>query len=354
MSDTREYQELVHMNRVTKKDVWVAFLLNNAKNLGYEIDPASRIVPTIFFQPHFSAIVYSIDTYENNFAQLESKEYEKVIHSPFFREFKYIKTFTPLRRSTTSYGGAVRFMLHSENGGVKLAREKIATEQVILEPGDLLTQQALNRSFMIDGQERLFKDSILVRFEDGKLNPKATFTALAEFLDIPYTESLTCCSNYLGIDPETTKGNARGFDPSSVYKKYDEFATDEERAYLEYMLRDAYEYYGYDFHYYDGQPMTNERLDELFAGFTILNRFATGLYNPDGTETDEYAALSEEKREAHRLRAETLIAGMNDNRRKAVEILGKDLQFVNKNGQPLRMMPLLKLDPELLETELYH
>ena len=28
----------------------------------------------------------------------------------------------------------------------------------------------------------------MVRFEDGKLNPKATFTALAAFLDIPYTE----------------------------------------------------------------------------------------------------------------------------------------------------------------------
>ena len=34
---------------------------------------------------------------------------------------------------------------------------------------------------MVDWQDRLFQDSVLVRFEDGKLNPKATFTALAAF-----------------------------------------------------------------------------------------------------------------------------------------------------------------------------
>ena len=44
---------------------------------------------------------------------------------------------------------------------------------------------------MVDWQDRLFQDSVLVRFEDGKLNPKATFTALAAFLDLPYTKSMT-------------------------------------------------------------------------------------------------------------------------------------------------------------------
>ena len=39
----------------------------------------------------------------------------------------------------------------------------------------------------------------MVRFEDGKLNPKATFTALAEFLDIPYTESLTVAHPSVGM-----------------------------------------------------------------------------------------------------------------------------------------------------------
>ena len=59
---------------------------------------------------------------------------------------------------------------------------------------DLATDRALNRSFMIDPEDRLYKDSVLVRFEDGKTNPEATFRALAAFLDIPYTESMTYCS----------------------------------------------------------------------------------------------------------------------------------------------------------------
>ena len=34
--------------------------------------------------------------------------------------------------------------------------------------------------------------------------------------------------------------------------------------------------------------------------------------------------------------------------------LQEGLRFVNKNGQPLRLMTPLKLDPALLENPLYH
>ena len=50
---------------------------------------------------------------------------------------------------------------------------------------DELAMRALNRNYMVDWQDRLFQDSVLVRFEDGKLNPKATFTALAAFWTCP-------------------------------------------------------------------------------------------------------------------------------------------------------------------------
>ena len=35
------------------------------------------------------------------------------------------------------------------------------------------------------------------------------------------------------------------------------------------------------------------------------------------------------------------------------EILRSGLRFVNKDGQPLQMMPRLELDPALLEQSLY-
>ena len=44
----------------------------------------------------------------------------------------------------------------------------------------------------------------------------------------------------------------------------------------------------------------------------------------------------------------------HENRLRIAKLLLRDLHFINKNGQPLRMMPLLKLDPALLEQPLYH
>ena len=42
------------------------------------------------------------------------------------------------------------------------------------------------------------------------------------------------------------------------------------------------------------------------------------------------------------------------NRLRNAEFLMRGLRFVNKNGQPLQMMPKLQLDPDLLEQPLYH
>ena len=43
-------------------------------------------------------------------AIISSNQYEKVSDSPIFSQFKYIKTFTPMRRITTSYSATARFM----------------------------------------------------------------------------------------------------------------------------------------------------------------------------------------------------------------------------------------------------
>ncbi len=78
----------------------------------------------------------------------------------------------------------------------------------------------------------------------------------------PYTQSMTYCSPTASGGTESLAGNARGFDPATVYRTYDEFANDDERAFLEYFLRDVYETYGYDFHYYKGAPIDEECGDE--------------------------------------------------------------------------------------------
>ena len=234
--------------------------------------------------------------------------------------------------------------------------EKGKTKTVV---SDAVTERILNRSFMIDPEDRLYKDSVLVRLEDGKLNPKATFTALAAFLDLPYTESMTVCTEggkpvtYLGGD-----GYAPGFSPAQIYKTYDEFVNDHERYFIEYFLRDAYAYYGYDFHYYDGTPVDEGKAEELIQGFSTINHYMKKTWikvfrDAEVSRNGERVnAELEEKVQEEFL--DNYIRQYDKNRLENAKVLLEGLQFVNSNGQPLRMMPMLKPDPALLEQPLYH
>lgn len=333
-------RQLSQLKHPSEKDFLVALFLNR-QDISGSLDHGSRIAPALFFQPHFSNMIYDIRESELKGApMLYSEQYEAIRTSPLFHGFRYIKTFTPMRRITTSYAASVRFMLDREAQG----------EEVKVVP-DVLAERLVNRSFMVDQWDRLYRDSVLVRFEDGKLNPRATFTALAEFLDLPYTESMTYCSSRKGIDPESLKGNDRGFDPATVYRTYDEFANDEERAFLEYFLRDAYEYYGYDFHYYQGEPVDEAWIEQKIRGFTCLDGYIEKSYQ-DVVQSKEISFKNGET--PIDVTAVAPIPGYQSNRRRIADFLLRGLRFVNKQGQPLKMMKPLKLDPALLEQPLYH
>ena len=341
-------EELYRMKGRTPKDTMVAlFLAEQLANSG--LDPASRIAPAVLFQPHFNNMAYSLRVNERNDAILESENYELIRKSPFFQGFKYIKSFTPLRRSTTSHGATVRFMYQSALESREHPEEPAAVVS------DAVSERVLNRSFMIDPEDRLYRDSVLVRFEDGKLNPKATFSALAAFLDLPYTESMTYCSmgGVVNPHPET-----KGFDPAPVYKTYDDYANDAERYYIEYFLRDAYEHYGYSFHYYDGGLVDEEKALALVKGFTTVNHymreswwrvFQTAEVSKNGERVDA---------EVEKTVQEHLFNGymetFEENRIKNTKILLEGLRLVNPAGQPLRFMQKLEPDPALLEQPLYH
>lgn len=344
--------ELYSMKDRTDKDIMVAIFMG-MKEAVCCTQADSRIAPAIFFQPHFHNIVYRLRVDKTNRTVLEAENYEEIRHSPVFRNFKYIKTFTPMRRFTTSHGATVGFMYRQAQAADD--QEKGKAKVVV---SDAVMERVLNRSFMIDPEDRLYKDSILVRLEDGKLNPKATFTALTAFLDLPYDECLTVCSeggkpvDYLGGD-----GYAPGFSPAQIYKTYDEYANDNERYFIEYFLRDAYEYYGYDFKYYDGANVDEKKCKELIAGFskidyymaeTWVKLYADAEVSQNGKRVDEATEKAVQKQLAR-----NYIKNFDVNRLNNAKILLEGLRFVNKNGQPLHMMPKLKLDPALLEQPLY-
>jgi hypothetical protein len=345
--------ELNGLKNITDKDILVfIFLVWADLNT---LDPNSRISPAIFFQPHFSNITYDIHG-RGDVAVLHSNDYEKVKKSPMFTEFPYIKTFTPMRRPTTSCAATVKF----QYGRTLTVRDDDGKKQVVC---DVVVDRLLNRSYLLDPQDRLYQDSVLVRFEDGKLNPRATFTALAAFLDIPYTESMTYCS-WAGVrDPESLEGNARGFDPARLYATYDEYLGRPERYFLEYFMRDAYEAYGYDFNYYDGEPVDKDRVKELAGQFDTLAVYLQKSWRASVEEivaemdlkdptNKQFAGMSRDEIVDEVLQDK--MKGIELTRIKAGEVLLRGLRFVNHWGQPLQMMPKLQLDPALLDQPLYH
>lgn len=345
----RLVEELYHLRDRTDKDILVGIFLGR-EDAVCGLDPAARIAPALFFQPHFDNIVYQLRVDSANRTVLECDGYDEIHQSPIFRNFKYIKTFTPMRRFTTSHGATVKFMY--EQALVADDKEKGKTKTIV---SDAVMERVLNRSFMIDPEDRLYRDSVLVRFEDGKLNPKATFSALAAFLDLPYTESMTRCTE--GGEAAYTPGNVEGFDPAAIYKTYDEYVNDDERCFIECFLRDAYEYYGYGFQYYDGAPMDVERAKRLIEGFTTINHYMEEtqikMFRDARVSQDGAPAAPEVAEQVYRGMMKNYMKDFDENRLNSVKILLEGLRFVNKNGQPLRMMPKLELDPALLEQPLY-
>lgn len=355
--EPRLVEELYLLRDRTEKDLLVAYFLSQVskheKEHGAYLDKASRIAPVLFFQPHFSNMIFSMHVESHGWTLLDSEQYEAVRTSPLFRNFKYIKTFTPLRRFTTSHGGTVKFMWKQLEEDMD--KEEKDRKNVVLP--DVVSQRVLNRSFMIDWQDRLYADSILVRFEDGKLNPKATFTALTAFLDIPYTESMTYCSLGGERDPLEFESNVRGFDTASVYRTYDDYANDAERTYIEYFLRDAYKFYGYDFQYYDGGDMDEERIKALVKDFTTINgMMAKSWANAFRSQikVQVTTAGGEWQESVLDPMVDKQLETTNENRIVNARVLMRGLHFINRHGQPLHMMPKLELDPALLEQPLYH
>lgn len=347
--------ELYHMGNPTDKDILVGIYLAN-KIAKSGLDQSSRIAPALFFQPHFEDIAYKLEEGEEGQVSIGAEAAKELRRCRFLQEFPYIKTFTPMRRPTTSYGATVQYMYRMSK--IMESAEAADPKRKKAVVGDEISDRILNRSFMADPEERLFKDSVLVRFEDAKLNPKATFAALAAFLDLPYTRSMTECTQ--GGQPLNYGGYiAGGFDTAPIYKIYDDFVNDAERYYIEYFMRDVYARYGYDFHYYDGAPMDEARARELIAGFSTLNGYIRETWKK---VADSAAVLKkngetvppEEMEQARRELIDGHIRKLEEQRLKIARVLLREPRLVNPEGRPLEFMRKLEPDPALLEAPLYH
>ena len=362
---------LNYKNDLTEKDILVAYALsiNDGAN---SYDKKARIVPAVFLQPHFSNVYPNVDYDERGIFRFKEHTVEEIQKTAIIEGFKYIKTFSPLRRFTTSYGSTIRFELQQIN-------EK--------EPGEVLMifdlpVRLLTLNYMVNPKNKLFKDARIVRFEDGKLNPRATFTALAEFLDLPYTSSMETCSRFGKIDARDKLNEFIGFDTRAVYRNNDDVIDEAEKYILEYAAQNAYKYYGYNFEVYDGGEMTEKKIDELFSkmekykkahynGFRARcerddseeKRIVGILYSPVNfsyviAKKKSGEALSPESEDEKRARldkaAQKAVDEDFNKLRQILKCTKPYSKYIDVDNEELRFMPLLEPKKDLLITEIYH
>ena len=354
--DALVMRQLAEIKNPTEKDAWVAIYLGAKGQYENFYDKNARIVPPLFVQPHFHYSNTNWVYHDSGQVAVMNENYQQILDSGIMHQFKYIKTFTPMRRPTTSHAASVRIMdqlnetdefydmISEEEGGI-----------CIPTISDNLRNVMLNRSMMAADSDRLFRDSRLVRFEDAKLNPTATFTALAEFLDIPYTETMTYCSDESGKDPLQFVTNVRGFDPAPVYRTYDEYADDYERTLLEYVMRDIYKAYGYGFNYYDGKEMTQEEVEALLEKCTTNIDYIISSNWECKERIAKVYEVKPEDLDAHmEKRIKYILDQTKELRLLAVRVAAHGLSFCNEAGETLHLMKKLEPIPELLEQPLYH
>ena len=104
--------------------------------------------------------------------------------------------------------------------------------------------------------------------------------------------------------------------------------------------------------------MDEEKAAELIRGFTTINHYMKDTWmkvfrEAEVSKDGERVDAEQEERVQDKLLSD-YIKKYDKNRLRNVRILLEGLEFVNRNGQPLRMMPMLKPDPALLENPIYH
>lgn len=211
---------------LSKKQWFIAFYLAYADMMGRDFKN-ERIVPALFYGIHFWYISPAIC-------------YDAI--KDVLEEFPYYLRI-----------GSIRDPIAAMAGNINMLKNNDALNKIPYFPN--LT------NWLLDGEavfEKYFPDresEYLVRFEDLKLNTKATLAALAEAFNIPLSHTMfetTSC----GEEAAEFRGTS-GFDPKPIYKKRREFLNDFDRFRLELVSWKHYEPFGYKPKLYDGMRYTD-------------------------------------------------------------------------------------------------
>jgi len=208
-----------------------------------------RFIPALFVYPH-DDIFYLAGI------QRESLNF----YFDLIQEFPYHKIISLIRDPVTQAGAVTNFMTkghenaHNANGEIQMDPFYCMVFGTIL-PKDFY--------FLLE--HPLYQDIGVVRFEDLKLNPEATFASMAEFLNLPVTESMYQTTE-CGLSANGVNGEGKtfpGFDPAPVFKEYQQYLSVFDKYRIELLLSQLYEAYGYKAKYYDGQIFSDQEVAAL-------------------------------------------------------------------------------------------
>lgn len=100
---------------------------------------------------------------------------------------------------------------------------------------------------------------------------------------------------------------------------------------------------------------TNNRTPARNAGGKFTQKFLLKEKRGAIAIPEEIGQANEKtEEEIHEQILEKYVDDVDRTRRKKSQILMEKVEFINRRGQPLRLMPRLELDPALLEQPLYH
>lgn len=206
-----------------------------------------RTIPALFFYPHDNMNYLAGDGDIINF------------YLDLTASFPYRKVIAVVRSPVTQVGAALNLntTIHP-----KARNAQGQLDRVIFYD---LAYAIFPKDFYFSLSHPL-RDAIrVVRFEDLKLNPKATFAAMAEFLNIPVTGSMfhtTWCG--LSTNGLSTEGTVfDGFDTAPVYKSYDQYLSVFDKYRIELLLQKLINAYGYQAKYYDGQQFSDDEVIKM-------------------------------------------------------------------------------------------
>ena len=104
--------------------------------------------------------------------------------------------------------------------------------------------------------------SIILRFEDFKLYPKASILSLCEWLDIPWDDILM---KITANGVEYTAFGTGAFDPAPLYKRYYNVCNPFDYYRIELVMSKYWKQFGYEPLFYKGDKIyTNDEIKKMF------------------------------------------------------------------------------------------